>query len=385
MLPTRINKYLQQILLWLNPETTDNPNKNNPTWVEENLDMVKRVILMHGVGPYLFHFASEDQPHNPVPEILIGWLERLYEMNEKRIQRIHEGLHCVLRLANSNGIEVMPLKGALLTTCFYNPPYIRPMADIDLLIKPEDLKGFRSILDSIGYQPIKSESYYSNHYKFVKPDNVNIADPDTEHSDNPIPIEVHIELRRSYLGKSGEVDLTDLIWRDSSNVNIYNQKAAAPTENALLIYLATHATRHFLTQSGRILHWLDLINMSAWIIQIDVPVYIDWVYIPLKLASRAFPSKVDDIGLSEMENTVDPRILQWCARVPLDARCGLMTRTNNPQDKKMQSRFARWKPATWRLVLAFGHIPTTHAYLKYANAMLGQLPRLFLKGKPQRR
>ena len=54
---------------------------------------------------------------------------------------MHDELAAILAAAAAAGIEVMPLKGALLTTMPGCRPVRRPMADLDLLVHPPDRAG----------------------------------------------------------------------------------------------------------------------------------------------------------------------------------------------------------------------------------------------------
>lgn len=55
------------------------------------------------------------------------------------------------RLARS-GIEVMPVKGALLQHWLYDDPSERPLTDVDLLVRPDDFGTAVARLETAGYQ-----------------------------------------------------------------------------------------------------------------------------------------------------------------------------------------------------------------------------------------
>jgi hypothetical protein len=51
-------------------------------------------------------------------------------------------LHDVLRMADAEGIEVLPVKGIVLAHRLYSGVEERPLADVDLRIRPEDMGAF---------------------------------------------------------------------------------------------------------------------------------------------------------------------------------------------------------------------------------------------------
>jgi hypothetical protein len=61
------------------------------------------------------------------------------------------------RLAEA-GIQVMPVKGALLQHWLYDDPSERPMTDVDLLVRPGDLGAAVDLLETAGYTRTRHRS-----------------------------------------------------------------------------------------------------------------------------------------------------------------------------------------------------------------------------------
>jgi len=59
----------------------------------------------------------------------------------------------VARSLSPEGVEVMPLKGAFLQHWLYEDPSLRPMTDVDLLVRETDFAVVRAILIGNGYRP----------------------------------------------------------------------------------------------------------------------------------------------------------------------------------------------------------------------------------------
>ena len=59
----------------------------------------------------------------------------------------------VARRLSHEGIEVMPVKGALLQHWLYEDPADRPLTDIDLLVRASDFPAAHAVLADNGYRP----------------------------------------------------------------------------------------------------------------------------------------------------------------------------------------------------------------------------------------
>ena len=62
-----------------------------------------------------------------------------YLTSAARNLRLFKDLGQILGAAGDSGIGMVPLKGACLAETVYDDPALRPMSDLDLLVKPPDL------------------------------------------------------------------------------------------------------------------------------------------------------------------------------------------------------------------------------------------------------
>ncbi len=60
----------------------------------------------------------------------------------------------VARKLTGVGISAMPVKGALLQHWLYDDPTERPLTDVDILVRPEELERAVETLRSAGYRPV---------------------------------------------------------------------------------------------------------------------------------------------------------------------------------------------------------------------------------------
>jgi hypothetical protein len=118
-----------------------------------------RAAERQGVAPLLYDWLHR------YPAVLINpqTLEALraqYWVNHFRNRLFLTELARVLEAAASASLAVMPLKGAQLATLFYPSPALRPLSDLDLLVKPRDLEALHRVLASLGYRAFEPEPSY---------------------------------------------------------------------------------------------------------------------------------------------------------------------------------------------------------------------------------
>lgn len=76
-----------------------------------------------------------------------------------RNQALLRELAALLRAASARGIAIMPLKGALLAPCYYPAPTLRPLSDLDLLVRPIDFEALADLLRDLGYRELPGPPY----------------------------------------------------------------------------------------------------------------------------------------------------------------------------------------------------------------------------------
>jgi hypothetical protein len=272
----------------------------------------------------------------------------------------------------------MPLKGSLLTTLYYPSAALRPMADIDLLIGPQDLAAMRTILQDLGYLYVKLPDEYQNEYRFIHPTARRIVDPHSEHPDNPRPVEVHTGLRSGVWGGAGTYDVTTQVWSTAQVTTLLGEQAWTPTPEHLLTSLVTHAFRHFFRNEGRVIQWLDLAYVAPSVAHIPTD-QANWSYPVYRMAQRALPGRFTTLDLTPLATATHPRIRRWSETVPLDAACGLTVATVAPEFRnrslagRLSTAWDQWRPNPWRLALVFGDTPVALAYGRYAISLLSSL------------
>ncbi|OLP18631.1 hypothetical protein BST81_10120 [Leptolyngbya sp. 'hensonii'] len=123
---------------------------------QSNLDWNRFLQLAQGeaVAPLLFQ-ALRGQAI--VPAWVEAQLEAAYYRNACRNALLLHELAAVLQALARVGIEVIVLKGVALAELVYRDIGVRPMSDLDLLIRSTDVGRARHILADLGYTPLDLE------------------------------------------------------------------------------------------------------------------------------------------------------------------------------------------------------------------------------------
>jgi hypothetical protein len=106
-----------------------------------------------GVAPLLYHAT---RGLGLLPATVEGALRQAYYRNAGRNLILLHSLEIVLRRLAAEGVPVIVLKGAALAQGVYSRPGLRPMCDLDLLVRREDLPLTRRVLSSLGYETDRS-------------------------------------------------------------------------------------------------------------------------------------------------------------------------------------------------------------------------------------
>jgi hypothetical protein len=106
--------------------------------------------------PFIHHCLKEYRDNLYIPDEKFARLEQsYYRTSASNIKKIYSATK-ILRIFHQEGILTIPLKGMALIETVYKHPAIRPMADIDLLIRQEDTQKAKDILVNMGYTYIDS-------------------------------------------------------------------------------------------------------------------------------------------------------------------------------------------------------------------------------------
>jgi hypothetical protein len=358
------NALIRELATWLETPDLARIRDLTPQWRPETWGTFRRVVTMHGLASHLAHDRSSSGLAEVMPADVRDWLAEQDRLNGQRIRRMHDELAAILARASAEGIAVMPLKGALLTTTPGVDPYRRPMSDLDLLVHPPDRDRMRAIVEALGYRHEPERNPRPTHDVFVDAGGGRVVS-DGEHPDNPRRVEIHVEVKRHLWAWVNDDDLTDALWAGSHEDEVVGQRAIVPRPESLFAHLAIHASSDLLVARGRLMQWLDLGVVASRVGSLAGLPHPRVAYPSLRLATRALPGQMSAIDLGEIEPQVPRRLARWAATVPLDGHCGLTTGRPPDAPSGWGARFERWSPVPWRLAVAYGALPLPLALARH--------------------
>jgi hypothetical protein len=122
----------------------------------------------HSLTPLFYQRLKAFPPDSPIPDWVRRRLRLLYLQNAGRNLNLYHGLGKVLEVLGKKNIPVIALKGAHLAELVYGNIALRPMVDLDLLVKKKDLPGVAEKLLEIGFVPTAPQKKMTeNHHHVV--------------------------------------------------------------------------------------------------------------------------------------------------------------------------------------------------------------------------
>lgn len=175
-----------------------------------------------------------------LPAVLSEFLFAENLQSGARARRLLETLSVTICALRAAGVEVVALKGAALAFFHYPDPALRPMGDLDLLLRdPRDLARATEALSSAGWRALFDTP---RHRVFAREDE-HVARPATEDPDNPIRLEIHTSFRLPVLGRV--YDASAELRTQAEVCDLAGTPVAIAAGPALLRHLLFHAAEDF--------------------------------------------------------------------------------------------------------------------------------------------
>lgn len=149
---------IDELLLYCLREVQDEAGDGSlETLSSADWDVLIEESGRYGIAPLLYHRLRTFHPDIPIPANVVARLRQAYLECSGRNMGLYHELGKVLGLLRHDNISVIALKGVHLATAVYRNIALRPMNDIDLLVKQTDLLRVQEILVEQGYIALKEE------------------------------------------------------------------------------------------------------------------------------------------------------------------------------------------------------------------------------------
>ncbi len=211
-----------------------------------NWEEVLESASWYGISPLLYKNLNDIYEGHFVPREIMDKLRADYHRNLAWNMYIYEELKRILDAFHEKGVEVIILKGVALAKFVYGDISLRPMGDIDLMVKKEDLPYAEKIMLELGYlfQVNKSSEWYKENHNHIEYTN----------QEKNIPVEIHWHRSNKSHPDRICVNDTSIIegwWEHAKNIEFNGIKALILSPEDLILHLCLHFIKHrFLNQSG---------------------------------------------------------------------------------------------------------------------------------------
>ncbi len=201
-------------------------------------------IRAAGLEPLIYHIARDQ---DLLPPLVKQEIRLRYFQNARRNWLLFRELEDVLRRLTAESVPVILLKGAALAEAIYGNAAVRPMGDMDLLVRREDVPATLRVLAALGYETGHAETRsgdtitYENEVLLSKQGHAEA------------PIEVHWSLFDSpYYQHALSMDW---FWQTALPARIRNVSTLVLGPEAQLLHLCGHLLLHHGGGGSRLL-WL---------------------------------------------------------------------------------------------------------------------------------
>jgi hypothetical protein len=250
-----------------------------PDWSPIEWQLARAVAVIHCVSPLLSGSLRWQGP--------VQWRDFLAGQKAHvaaRHRRIQELLDLIDARSREAGIAIVGLKGAALHSMGFYRAGERPMADVDLLVRPCDAARTGQLLQSLGFP----ESFTTWKHAVFAPEICTVHPGLGEHAQNHLKIELHARITEKLPLRI--TDVTDSVYPRNPHPGLN----AYPSKAALMSHLLLHAAGSMAFRALRLLHLHDIALVSARMSGSDWDELNRpwWALPPLQLTARYFPDAV---------------------------------------------------------------------------------------------
>lgn len=283
------------------------PSPIAPDWSPTEWRIARAVAVIHCVSPLLSGSLRWQGPAH-WRDFLAGQKAHVI-VRQRRLQELLDQIDARGREA---GIAMVGLKGTALHSMGLYRAGERPMADIDLLVRPGDTARTAQVLESLGF----SESFSTWLHGVFVPTVCNLHEGLGEHGDNYLKIELHARIAEKLPLRI--TDVTDCIFPRTPHPGLN----AYPSNAALMTHLLIHAAGAMAFRSLRLLNLHDIALVCARMAAADWDEVVQegrnmngrwWALPPLQLTARYYPDAVPADVLAALAKRC-PRTLRHIAR-----------------------------------------------------------------------
>jgi hypothetical protein len=255
-----------------------------PAWSETEWRVARAVAALHGVSPVLARRLRWQGPS--------GWQEFLAEQHAQtraRAVNLSVLLGSLDVAARARGLPFVPLKGTALERLGLYEPGERPMADIDLLVRPADGAAMAQVLADLNFR--ETDKFWKERVFEV----VGAARAGSfgESAGNTAKVDLHTHVEELLPRRGIDITALVLVPQLRPGLNPY------PSRAALMSHLLLHAANEMLLRTLRLIQLHDLGLLCVQMSEADWEALLAlrygacglwWAHPPLALLERYYGS-----------------------------------------------------------------------------------------------
>lgn len=218
-------------------------------------DRLTAFSVREGVAAGVYANLRRDPLAGLVPPDRLRRFRGYYVSNAARNLHHFATLGEILAAAERKGIRIGVLKGPQVAVEAYGDPALRPMGDLDLLVRPEDLAGAAAILAEGGFVAVEplpavppGTTQGRNSVLFMR---------DGGGGGGVVHLHWHVANAAFHLPFYAGVG-PDRLWEEMAPWSFRGRAAFAPSSRFLPAFLAEHALKHSFTP---LIHLSDLVQV----------------------------------------------------------------------------------------------------------------------------
>jgi hypothetical protein len=206
-----------------------NASGSGPDW-----DYLCTRAMAHGLAPLLLRDLAEHGVS--IPDPARARFAEVAEYCRGRARKCQFTLYRFLEVGTRGGLETTLLKGCALVGTTYPDPQLRPMEDIDLLVRQDDVALARAVGEEIGLGLASDQLpvFFNRLIHFSQP-----LRPDLE---TLVPLDLHWRLHSPALLFT---DRIEQVWARRRHLSVYGFPTATLDASDQWLHLATHFWSHW--------------------------------------------------------------------------------------------------------------------------------------------
>ena len=203
-------------------------------------------VAKHSMAPLIFHTLKDDE--GILPSWVMEKLQSAYYHSARRNTLLYQELDHIVLAFNEAQIPVILLKGVALATAAYGNVALRPMADIDIMVRREDMRRAERLFLEHGYEVRDHAHSYLRHATFTRESNGWSG---------------HIEVHRHIVSSAyyRKAIPEEWLWKHSIEVTIEGNSVLVLSPEAAILHTCLHMLDHIAAE-GTLLWLCDIVEIA---------------------------------------------------------------------------------------------------------------------------